>query len=280
VFNLKGQVSIEFLASFFLYLLAVVAVFQVVSGDVPAFDQSMSDKRIHIEAKYVSDQVLTQTGYHSFGPGGENWQKNSSTQQNIENFGLASDYLLINQSKLESTSTIGNSGVNYTEFTEIVGADNQYLFNFTWTPVVEASKHYEKGNPPAGIQEPTTSLYSSADQEIHYGDIRLNGERKYFLISSHQTEYNTTYISQDRDFSSSAPQGLDSLVSFGGRDFEVIGFQNRRYDRGGLLVLESHVKEFGATLDNSGDAVKFNRYVSYDAEGSEMEPMRVEVYAW
>lgn len=277
---LKGQVSIEFLASFFLYLLAVVAVFQVISGDIPAFDQSMSDKELHIEAKYISDQALTQTGYHTFGQGGENWQKNSSTRDSIKNFGLASDYLVVNESKLEATETVGNTGINYTEFTETVGADNQYLFNFTWTPVVQASDYFDKGNSPTSIQEPTTGLYASADQEVHYGNIRLKGERKYFLITSHQTQYNTTYVSTNQDFGGETPQGLDSSVNFGGEDFRVTGFQNRRYDRGGLLVLESHVKEFGATLDSSGDSVKFNRYVSYDAEGSEMEPMRVEVYAW
>lgn len=278
--NLKGQVSIEFLASFFLYLLAVVAVFQVVSGDVPAFDQSMSDKRLHVEAKYVSDQVLTQTGYHTFGQGGSNWEKNTSTIESIENFGLASDYLVLNESKLDAVSTVGNSGLNYTQFTEAVGADNQYMFNFTWTPVVQASDYFDKGSPPGSFQEPTTGLYSSADQEIHYGEIRLNGEKKYFLITSHRTEYNTTYVSDNQDFGTEDPQGLGSMVEFGGKDFEIIGFQNRRYDRGGLLVLRSHVKEFGATLDSSGDAVKFNRYVSYNASGSELEPMRVEVYVW
>ena len=134
---MKGQVTIEFLASFFLYILAVVAVFQFVSSGIPDFNNSMNQKTLHYEAKYVSDQMLKQPGYHTEGLGGTNWEKNSSTRNSLNSLGLASEYMKIDPDKLEQLSTVGQSKVNYSQFIDTVGVDNQYYINFTWTPVVK-----------------------------------------------------------------------------------------------------------------------------------------------
>jgi hypothetical protein len=277
---LKGQVSIEFLASFFLYILAVVAVFQFVSGDIPGFDQSMREKTLHMEAKYVSDQVLTQPGYHTVGDGGTNWEKNSSTRNSVHSFGLASEYLVLDSEKLANIATVNQSSFNYSHFREKVGVDNQYKINFTWTPIVETPQSFGRGNPPPLITgEPMAGTYDSADNEVHYGSITLRGETKHFLVTSHFSTYNTTYVSDSWDFSASPPEGLGSEVIFGGQSFEIKGFQNREYDEGAMVLLGSHVKEFGSTIDRTEGLVKLNRYVVYDT-GSSMEPMRVEVYAW
>ena len=275
---LKGQVSIEFLASFFLYILAVMAVFQVVSGGIPDFSDSMDQKKLHYEAKYVSDQILKQPGFHTEGQGGRNWQKNTSTRNSLNSIGLASEYMKIDQEKLEQISTVGQSKVNYSQFTQTVGVDNQYLFNFTWTPVVNTYQSFYKDDLPTGFDKPGHSLYDRAMGNVHYGNVTLNGETRHFLVTEHRTGYNTTYVSGDRDFETSNPKGLDATVNFGGKDFTIAGFQNVRYDRGGLVVLESHIKEFGSSLDRSEGLVKFNRYPSYDAEDSDLMPMRVEVY--
>lgn len=277
---MKGQVSIEFLASFFLYLLAVAAVIQFVSDDIPEFDDSMDSKIHHVEAKYVSDQVLTQSGYHTVGSGGSNWEKNTSTRKNVENFGLASDYLVIEQQKLQAVTTVGNSKFNYSQFVNTVGASNQYLFNFTWMPVVHTDEQFRKNNPPAGLTEPDHPLYDSAGMNVQYGRIRLNGHERHFLVTSHMSNYNTTYISSNRNFRNAQPQGTGHEIDFNGKQFSLIHIQNREYDKGGLLVLERHVKEFGATRDAASSSVKLNRYVSYKAQNSGLEPMRVEVYVW
>lgn len=277
---MKGQVSIEFLASFFLYILAVVAVFQFVSGDIPDFNDSMSQKELHYEAKYISDQMLKQPGYHSVGEGGTNWEKNTSTRNSLESLGVASEHLVIDPDKLENVATVGQSKVNYSQFTEVVGADNSYLFNFTWTPIVDTSQEFERGEDPGSITPPDTGLYQRADTEVQYGNITLNGETKHFLVTAHRQGYNTTYISDTKDFETSLPRGTGLTVSFGGEIFRITDFQNIRYDRGGLVHLERHVKEFGSSIDRSEGLVKFNRYVSYDADNSELMPMKVEVYVW
>lgn len=275
---MKGQVTIEFLASFFLYILAVVAVFQFVSSGIPDFNNSMNQKTLHYEAKYVSDQMLKQPGYHTEGLGGTNWEKNSSTRNSLNSLGLASEYMKIDPDKLEQLSTVGQSKVNYSQFIDTVGVDNQYYFNFTWTPVVKTYQSFYKRDPPTGLTVPDHDLYQRARGMVHYGNVTLNGETRHFLVTEHRTGYNTTYISGNRDFQNSDPRGLDSTVSFGGQIFKVSGFQNIRYHRGGLVFLESHVKGFGSSLDRSEEVVKFNRYPSYDADNSDLMPMRVEVY--
>lgn len=276
---MKGQVSIEFLAAFFLYILAVVAVLQFVSGDIPGFDRSMSQKELHMEAKYVSDQVLTQSGYHTVGGGGSNWEKNSSTMSSVYSFGLASEYLVVDDEKLSEIATVGQNNFNYSQFRNAVGVDNQYLFNFTWAPIVETHQSFQRGSPPSGITEPSAGLYDSADTEVHYGSITLEGQTKHFLVTSHFSNYNTTYVSSTRNFAPSSPKGTGSTINIGGTSFKITGFQNRDYDAGSILLLESHVKEFGSTIDRSESLTKLNRYAVYDT-GSSMEPMKVEVYVW
>ncbi|MFB6114730.1 MAG: hypothetical protein ABEK04_00420 [Candidatus Nanohalobium sp.] len=278
---MKGQVSIEFLASFFLYLLAIVAVFQVISGDIPQFNKSLEQKSLHFEARYVTDQMLTQTGYHTFGDGGTNWQKNQSTMSSIKNFGLASEYLVVDEDKLGNISTVGKSKFNYSQFRRAVGAENQYQFRFVLMPMVEAYKTFKKGNPPGSIQEPNSGLYSSARETVHYGSIRINGQEAYFLITAHSTGYNTTYVSSSWDFRGATPLAEDDKFTVNGRTFSVENIQDdRRYDKGSLLILRREVKQFGASIDTTETTIKLNRYVSYKAEGSELEPMRVEVIVW
>jgi len=279
---LKGQISIEFLASFFLFLIAIVSVFQYVSGDVPQFDREMEDKNLHFEAKYTSDQMLTQPGSHNHGGNVTNWEKNLSTRNSLNSLGLASEYLVLEEDKLGNISTVGGSKVNYSQFRSVTDVKNDYHFRFVWLPLVKTSESFDRGDPPInpGINEPAHPLYDSSGLEIHYGSVRLEGTERHFLVTSHQGEYNTTYISDSWDFTASDPVAVDGQVTFGGRDFSINNIQNREYSRGGLISLSSQIKNFGASIDRTENLVKINRYVTFNAEGSEKEPMRVEVLTW
>lgn len=278
---MKGQVSIEFLASFFLYLLAVVAVFQFISDDIPRFQDSIDQKTLHSEAKYVTDQMFTQSGYHTYGEGGTNWEKNQSTMDSIKNFGLASDYLVVDEDKLNSIATVGDSVVNYTEFRNTMELDNQYNFRFVLMPMVEAPETFRRSNPPSSILEPNAALYNNADFKVHHGSLKVNGDQVYFLVTAHGDDYNTTYVSSSQDFRAASPLGEDDAFEVNGREFTVENIQsNRRYDRGSLVVLKREVKQFGSSIDTIETSIKMNRYVSYKAEGSSVQPMRIEVLSW
>lgn len=279
---MKGQVSIEFLASFFLFLFAIVSVFQYVSGDIPQFDRSMEDQNLHFEAKYASDQLLTQPGSHTQGGDITEWERDSSTRNSINSLGLASDYLVLEEDKLGNISTTGTSKVNYSQFRSAIELNNDYHFRFVWLPLVKTSKSFEKGNPPAdpAISEPVHSLYDGSALDVHYGSVKLEGSERHFLVTSHRGQYNTTYISDSWDFTSSSPVAVGDQVTFGGTLFSIDNIQNREYTRGGLISLSSEIKTFGASIDQTENLVKLNRYVTYNAEGSEKEPMRVEVLTW
>lgn len=277
---MKGQISIEYLASFFLYLFAIIAVFQYVSGDIPEFNESLDQKRLHSEAKYVSDQVIKQGGYHTKGSGGTNWEKNLSTKRSLETFGLAKEYKVIDHDKLGNISTVGTSKVNYTQFREAIGIDNQYYLNFTWTPIVDLNQGFDRENSPTQITIPTHDLYGRSDPEVKYGNITLNGQTKHFLATSHQGRYNTTWTSNNQNFQNTQPKGTEIRIDIGGKDFEITDFQNLRYDKGSMIFLQAHIKGFGSSIDESKELVKFNRYVSYERPDSELMPMRMEVYTW
>lgn len=278
---MKGQISIEFLAAFFLYLLAIVVVFQAISGEVDPFQSSLEQKPLHYEAKYVSDQILTKPGYHTFGAGGTDWEENLSTMDEMTNFGLAKDYLVLDRGKLENVSTVGSSKVNYTTFRETLGLDNQYEFNFILKPIVETERSFERNSSSAPVTEPDTGLYSVSGEEVRYGTVRLGGQNVHFLVTSHRSSYNTTYVSTNDDFDEGErPMGVGDQFTVSGREYTIETIQNRKYEKGSLLTLRRHVKEFGAQRDQTAEIVKINRYVTYRAEGSERQPMLVEVYAW
>ncbi|MFB6174547.1 MAG: hypothetical protein ABEJ87_01055 [Candidatus Nanohalobium sp.] len=278
---MKGQISIEFLAAFFLYLLAVVVVFQFISGEVPGFQKSLEKKPVHYEAKYVSDQVLTKPGYSSFGSGGTKWEENSSTRNALKNFGLAKGYLVLDREKLMNISSVGKDRVNYTQFRHALGVDNDYRFKFVLKPLVETLKTFKRNSSSSPVVEPSTGLYSVAGEEVHYGSVRLAGQQVYFLVTSHRSRYNTTYVSLDQNFNSGEqPLGVEDYFTVNGRNYTIDSIQDRDYESGGLVALQRDVKEFGAKKDLTANIMKMNRYVTYKAKGSRPQPMLVEVYAW
>lgn len=276
---MKGQVSIEFLASFFLYLAAIVLVFQFVSGEIPDFQKALEKKPLHYEAEYASTQVLTKPGYHTYGNGGTNWDKNSSTLNEVQNIGLAKDYLVLDRQKLGNISTVGSDKLNYSEFRDNLGLDHQYKFNFILKPIVETNRSFERGSS-SKFTEPSNGLYSVAGLEVKYGSVEIGSDRVYFLVTKHRSGYNTTYISDDTDFSGETPRGVSDEVTISGEEYVIDAIQDRDYERGGLVVLRREIKEFGSQRDLTENVVKINRYVTYEAEGSEKQPMLVEVFAW
>ncbi|MFB6180332.1 MAG: hypothetical protein ABEJ93_00480 [Candidatus Nanohalobium sp.] len=276
---MKGQLSIEFLASFFLYLTALVLVFQSISSEVPELQGSLEQKALNIEMRKVTEQMLTQPGYHDLYGGGTNWEKNDSTVENMERFGLASERLVVLWDKLGNISTAGGtSKVNYTTFRKAVGADNQYHFSFVMTPLVDTSKEYPKGNvtverrlPGGGIaegrvREPNDPLYQSADPTVHWGAEYLSNETKYFIVPSFNGKHNLTYVSNDWNFTSSVRKTEGDRIQFGSEYYNLTEIQGREYERGSMIVLERKMKEFGPSIDRSEEVQRMNRYVSYKGE--------------
>lgn len=282
--GLKGQVSLEFLASMFIFLIGVGGTLTFVTADLPDFRDSVDSASRNLDATKMSNRLLTQPGNHDVGSGGSDWEKNATTRRNIEAFGFASDHLMIQEDKVQAVQTVGTDYANYSRFRNVENPDYQYNILFTWFPMVHTTETFQKGNPPTDppITAPSGDHYQEADMRVHYGSVRLHGTDYRFLTTSHLQRYNATYVSTDWNFDSGVqgPLGSGDTFDIGGEEFEINAFQNRGNDKGDLLVLRKEVNQFGASIPQATTTIKLNRYGVYNASRSGKHPMRIEVVAW
>lgn len=279
---MKGQSTVEFLGGMLIFIIALVISLTMMSGEIPAFTSSVEDSAHNMELYRVTNQLMTETGRHSYKSGGPEWEKNSSTIKNVEEFGLAQDYHVLDRDKVKNLSITGGLHFNYSQFRETTNVNNQYYFNFTWFPVVPTSNTFtrtkEPVNPP--IKEPKTDYYSRAENRIHYGKAKFNGSNYKFLVAAFNGVYNTTYVSDDWNFSGRSPIGIGDQVNLG-EEFEVVKFQNRDRRPGSSIVLKNYLNSFGVNPERTGETVtKINRYAVLDAPSYGAWPVRMEVLSW
>lgn len=278
---MKGQLNIEFLAAAGLFILTLLTL--VTSGQVlPDYSSNMDRMALNLELKTVTDRLLTEQGYHSYGTGGTAWEQNESTIENAEAVGLASEHHVIDRNKLNGLKTVtvdGSTALNYSSFRKLTGVENQYSFDFVWMPTVQTNKSYIKGDNPSipGFTEPDQDSYRFADNRVHYGSVTLNGAQYNFLVTAHDGIYDTLYVRQgDWDFLSTTnnqPYRIGETI--GVNDFAIESFQNRENDRGAMVILSKEIKEFGPSVNTDKEVVTLSRYAVLDGE-----PLKIEVAAW
>lgn len=280
----KGQINIEFLAAAGLFILTLLGL--LTSGQVlPEYGSSMDRMDLNLEAKSVTTEMLTEEGYHDYGSGGTNWNRNQSTMDNTVGFGLASDYHVVDRQKMEAlkTATVdGSTGLNYTQFRNAADVTNQFHFTFVWLPTVQTNYSYIKGNPPSNpnIIEPGRSSYSRADNRVHYGTISIRSSKYNFLVTAHNGVYDNVYVNLDTssgwDFQNPNPEEpykLDDRVEENG--FLIENIQNRENDRGAMVIMKKQLKEFGPSVDPDTEVVTMDRFAVMEGE-----PLRLEAKVW
>jgi hypothetical protein len=278
----RGQINFEFLAAAALYVIAVAAVLFNASSFIPDYRQEVASASKHTEARAITTTMLTEPGSHEYGSGGSAWERNSSTQDKITGVGLASGFHELDRYKVLNLSTVGETGLNYTEFRQVSGVANQYRMRFVLTPVIETPLEFRKDNPPDSpdIRTPENRNFSRAGNIVHYGNDTVNGGARNFLVTSHDATYDTVYISDgDWDFTSPTTNRTTGQSFSIGSDpdlqFDIDQIQNRRRDRGAAVFVSSDLKNFGANPDSSSDIVSMDRYATLDGE-----PARLEVLVW
>lgn len=275
---MKGQATIEFLASIFLFLLALLTALTLLSGSLPDFQEDLQQSSKNMELYTVTEKVLSTPGYHSNGSGGTDWEENINY---TEEFGLASDHLVVERDKLEAIRTAGDDRFNYSQFRRLHDLDNQYYFTFIWYPVVETSQTFTRTEPPSFIREPNQNLYFSAENRVHYGTFNIDGSEYRFLVTAHDGVYDVVRISDDWDFRARQPLNEGGTWIRGEFNFTVTSIQNRERRPGTSVILEHDLKSFGANPeDTEGSRTKLNRYAVLQGSGTDPEPLRVEVLAW
>ncbi|MBC5792474.1 MAG: hypothetical protein H8Z69_00380 [Nanohaloarchaea archaeon] len=275
---MKGQINIEFLASALLYLIAVGVLITSASTLLPSYSDQADKSGLNLEAKSVMDVILSAPGSHSFGSGGSDWEKNPSTLRNIESFGLANSFLQLEREKIRRLASVNftDKRLNYSTFRDLMGIKNQFRFRFTWRPTIDTNRSFTRGDPPSNpdIDEPNDPVYTSADNKVRYGIADLEGVDYHFLVTAHDGVYDAIYASiDDWDFDTAARFERGQEIYKTG--YTIESFQNRADNQGSLLLLEDHLKTFGARIDTSSSVVKFQRFASL-----EEEPIRIEVWTW
>lgn len=274
----KGQVNFEFLAAALLFLTAIGGILLAGNQLLPSFHTEMESLSTNLEAKTVTDKILSEPGTHSYGSGGTDWDKNSSTLQEIESFGLAKDFLEVERSKVENLSTRGSEDLNYTVFRETTGAENHYNMRFVWLPVIHTSQGFTRGDPPSKISEPggnNLEPYISADDTVKYGSSSLEDETHKFLVTSSDGSYDAVYVSDDWDFNIDNRYSEGETFSLTDTEYIVESFQNREDEEGSILVLKKEINSFGVNPDTDVPIQRMDRFAIMDNE-----PLRVEVLAW
>jgi hypothetical protein len=260
---MKGQLSIEFLASGLIFIMAVVFVMNSLTGYQPEYLNEKEEESINTEMRRVSDHLIKKEGE-------TNWVSNPSSANNI---GLATDYLVISESKLLELDNL-----NYTYFSEIMDLDHSYNFEFIEIPVIDTSSSFKKGSPSSGIDEPS---YSNADENVHYGKREFGSDMYHFLVTAHNGEYDTLYISKgDDNFESTSRLGKFSIGDSFMLDhrYTLSSLQNEGLDKGSKVILSRRITEFGAPL-TTGSREIINRFASYE-DGGKLDLMRIRVTGW
>lgn len=273
----KGQINLEFLAAAGFYLIALGALITAGSDILPQYSQNADRASLNLEARSVTNQLMTEKGTHNYSGGGSDWESNANTIQNTTSIGLASEFLEIERDKLNGLSTISRSGeeINYTRFKDITDAKNQFKFEFIWMPTVQTIQSYVRTNPPdnPNIVEPSNPSYQEADNRIHYGEITLEGQSYKFLVTAHDRVYDEAYISNDWGFQTEDPYKTDEEIP--GVPFKINSFQNREQKPGSLLVLKEQLKTFGASIDSDSIVTTFQRFGTLEGE-----PLKIKVWTW
>lgn len=280
----KGQVSLEFLASSLFIIIVLTAILLDSADYVGQISERNDRATVNLEARRVTEALMTSAGRHSYGTGGTDWERNRDTIDSVEQVGLARDHYVIDSEKLNSLSTRGTEKLNYTRFREVAGIENQYRFEFILTPILNTEKEFTRTRPPRNpsIKEPENDQYRSSGNRVGYGQETIQGNTYRFLTTSHNGIYDTLYLidsSRGWDFTTAERYTEGERFVKNEDRFEVSSFDNAGAKTGDLVVLTHQVKTVGSAVDISSSVTKLNRYAAYSTENS-MHPMRIEVLSW
>ena len=281
-----GQVTIEYLLST-LFVIIMLSTLLLLSVDrVPEIDEASNPAEVTMEARRISSMMISSPGTHSYGTGGSKWEKNSSTLQNIDSVGFATDYHAVDRDKVENLTSYSSDGLNYSVFRKLTNIDNQYRFLFTYMPVIHTPESYRRNNPPEdpNITEPQSSDYDSSGNTVRYGGFTIGGTEYNFIVTSHNDVYDTVYrnrhSNQRWDFTSSPRFEVGEEIKLDGRNFTLRTIQNTERKSGSFFLVSRQFKQFGPSFDATASIQKLNRYATLNETGTMLQPLKIEVFAW
>ena len=282
----KGQITIEFLLSILFVIIMLSTILYLSTDDVAEVEDESVPAEVTMESRRISSMLLGSPGSHSYGAGGTSWEKNISTLENIEEVGLASDYHVLEREKVENLSSYSSYGLNYSTFRKKMENNNQYRFIFSYMPVVHTPDSFTRGGSPEdpNITEPGSGDYASSGNTVRYGHLEIGGVQYNFLVTSHGGSFDTVYRNRhavDRWNFSDSPsfQEVDE-IKLDSRNFTIRKIQDTGEKGGSMFLLSRQFKTFGPSIDSTVSIRKLNRYAVLNETGTNLQPVRMEVFAW
>jgi hypothetical protein len=242
---MKGQVTLEYVGSLILFLLVLLAAVSMNMSNMPQFYEQTETSHKYLEAKSISDALLTMENY----PG--------LASRNTE-----SNYLSIDTNTVASP----NSEEHWEKINSSMNPKYTYYFNFTEYKIIETPNKFVRGNPPDNSwSEPNDSCYNNARNDVHYNN------DKTFLVVACTDEYSRVYnTSNPKKFNSA------SIVN----NVDATNIQNRDNEPGASFIIVEDLGKISEvnvnTLRDIGERVKLNRY-AYTDEG---DIVKIEVVVW
>ena len=282
----KGQITIEFLLATLFIIITLSTLLYFAVDYVPEIEDVSRPAEVTMEARRVSSMLLTSPGGHSFGSGGQEWEKNSSTLDNIDAVGFAQDYHVLEREKVQNLTSFSGDGLNYSVFRDLTDIQSQYRMIFTYMPVIHTPESYLRTSPPEfpNITEPGSSQYTLSGNRVNYGNLTVGNIQYNFLVTSHGGVYDTVYRNRHSNskwnFTGSPTYQEGDQIQLDGREFELEAIQNTKDNSGSLVVLSRQFKEFGSSFDTTSSIEKINRYAVLNESGTRVQPVRIEVFAW
>lgn len=285
---MKGQINFEFLVAAIVYLSAIGGVL-FASSAIPSFQSSTERANSHMEARAISNHLITQPGYYETSTTGTDWEESEKRIKNLESVGLADSSHRINRQKLEQLQTVTvqepETKVNYTRFREIMDVENEYKLTFVWFPTSDTHRDFTKGNPPSDPDEdgqtetfiePKEESYAErAGNKVNYGQLSLRGVTYNILVASHNETYDTVRINNNGwDFEDNTKLSEGQTRDLGNQEYTLHRIQNRDREQGAAVMFKKEIKEFGSSPGNK-ETVRLARYATMSSY-----PLRVEVLAW
>lgn len=267
---MKAQTTLEFVGSALFFVLVILGVFTLTADQIPRFYETTEVTGKNLEAKYLTDYLLTSN--HTSEPG------------------FANSYMQVDKDYIENDIvTAGGSEYNSTELTRDLGLDYRFNIRFTWYPIVETDETFTRTRPPSFITEPNGIEYLNAGNRIYYGNITLGGSEEQFLVSSTDGRYVNVYHDRSGswDFRTSPDQEGDVILTTNAGEFRIQSVQNRPDTPGAAIVLSRPIEfsdgrdYFGSNQNTTeGNVIKLTRYPVLDDPSSSNEIAKMEVLVW
>lgn len=217
---MKGQISIEYTGGALLFFSSILFVVAGVLGTLPQFTDAIDENSIETQIWASTALLLSDSGqWESDTRTGPDWHNHV---ENTTQLGLVGQDGDLSRDKIRELVSM-----DYEDVKLLLRTEKDFNIRFTEFSIIDTADSFEKYDPQGKIgqviTEPATDSYDNANDTVRYGSISANGAEKHVLVTAHQGNFDTIYISEDWDFTDATRLGPtgNQVLSFDGRRYRL-----------------------------------------------------------